>query len=68
MTQTFRTFFPRTAAITFLLLTFGAAAVQANPFSAIGSGAKGVAVTVANGTKKVAMVPVRGVQKVRDAF
>lgn len=68
MTERLSGYLFRIAGIAFLLLTVGAAAAQANPFSAIGSGTKSVAMTVANGTKKVAMVPVRGVQKIEDAF
>lgn len=68
MTQRWSVYFFRVAGIALLLLTFGAAAAQANPFSAVGSGVKSVAVAVANGAKKVVMIPVKGVEKVKDAF
>ncbi len=68
MTQRLGVYFFRVAGITLLLLTFGAAAAHANPFSAVSSGVKSVALTVAHATKKVAMVPVKGVEKVKDAF
>ena len=68
MIQRLRVYFVRIAGITLLLLTFGAAIAQANPFTAVGSGVRSAAMTVAHATKKVAMLPVRGVEKIKDAL